>query len=456
MIDKEAIIFVKGSNDILFSAPHSCKHKRGNFYKAEEVNTDLLIKEVKKNTDCHIVYLNKKVSYDPNYNYENEYKKKLVKYIEKNNIKYVVDLHGMKNIGRYDLEIGTNHLKNLNDDEMLFAGIIENIKNSDCKLKVDKNFKATKRTVSAYLNKMTKIPTLQLELSKNMRTNNFEKSLDMLTNLSEYLINQSSLVINYQEKYDKVLDIKPSYNYKRELGKIPYNYIGLEIEVAVNYERDSYSFIRKLLIKIKNIVGDNGYFVKDNTIKSSYNFEIVLDPLPVHKIIEIYEKIYEILKFSNGLLETTKERNCGLHANFNKFDVTDLFVSHKNLINLLLNNKMYFDTNRYKQEKLISNYEKYCEYQEEIGGKYLWINYQKEKIIEVRNILAGLNPNSLENILNYLLAALYYDKDLASTEFEKSIDVDLIHELLNTNFIKLKKNKKIVIKLDKYNNIVVK
>lgn len=390
------IKFEKGSNNILISAPHCYIHKRNNRKKSAETNTLNLIQEVKKITKCHIVYINQEVDYDPNYNIKNNYKDSISKYIKENDIKYFIDVHGMKDIKGIDIELGTNYLKNINKDKHLLLGISNNMKNNTLNIKVDRKFKATKRTLCEHVNKNSKIPSIQLEFTKSMRIKNLDKSILVLSNLVEYLTNYNFPIINFQDKYDELLDIKPNYNYERKLGVIPYNYIGIEIEVSVNYKRDSYSFIKKLLSKIKVAVGENGYFVKDNTIKGSYNFEIILDPLPIDKIIIIYTKIYQIIEFSDKLIESSSKKNCGLHANFNKKDVSNLSIAHKNMINLVLNNSEFFDNNRYKQKVLIWEYEKYLDYQKDISGKYVWINYSKEKIIEIRNIKAGLTPNNLE------------------------------------------------------------
>ena len=130
--------------------------------------------------------------------------------------------------------------------------------------------------------------------------------------------------INFVKKYDETLENKPAYGYNRELNKSGYDRVGLEIEVSVSFERNSYSFIRKMLKKIKELVGDNGYFVKDNTVLGDYNFEIVLDPLTIPEIKELYESLLEIIRFSTGAFEIYKEKNCGIHMNFNRTDITDL------------------------------------------------------------------------------------------------------------------------------------
>ena len=62
--------------------------------------------------------------------------------------------------------------------------------------------------------------------------------------------------IDFTKKYDNVLDIKSIYSYKRKLPKIDFRQVGLEIEISVNYRRDQFSFIKSLLLKMKEAVGD--------------------------------------------------------------------------------------------------------------------------------------------------------------------------------------------------------
>jgi hypothetical protein len=219
--------------------------------------------------------------------------------------------------------------------------------------------------------------------------------------------------INYIEKYDEILDIKPSYGYKRELGKINYNQVGLEIEMSVNFNRNSYSFIRKMLKKVKNLVGDNGYFVKDGTVLGDYSFEIVLDPLTVEEIEKFYQSLLDIIEFSQGLLEISKEKNCGIHMNFNKKDILDINQAHKRATTFVKEHQKYFDQNIYKQFKFIWDYEKYSNYQNVVGDKYLWINYLKGKVVEIRNLNVDINTKELVFVIKSFLQSLYYDKEIS-------------------------------------------
>lgn len=270
--------------------------------------------------------------------------------------------------------------------------------------------------------------------------------------------------IDFVERYDELLDVLPCYGIDRVKKRVKYDHIGLEIEISVNYERERYTFIRNLLKKIIALVGDNGYFTHDGTIIGRYSFEIVLDPLPVTEIKRIYTTLMQIIKFSDGSLLFDKEHNCGLHMNFNQYDIDDLNESHKRLLLFLDENSNLFDENVYKQ--LINKFDfgEYLEFQKNVGSKYVAVNYLNKKIVEVRNVKVGLTTKQLEKVMNGILEALFYKKmkkkELEPTT-EKMIDImsdvfednsfDRIKESLDNDLLIIKfiKNKAKVIKPDK-------
>lgn len=270
--------------------------------------------------------------------------------------------------------------------------------------------------------------------------------------------------INFVERYDELLDVKPCYGIDRVKKRVKYDHIGLEIEISVNYERERYTFIRNLLKKIIALVGENGYFTHDGTIIGKYSFEIVLDPLPVSEIKRIYTILIQIIKFSDGSLVFDKEHNCGLHMNFNQYDIDDLNESHKRLLLFLDENSSLFDENVYKQ--LINKFDfgDYLEFQKNVGSKYVAVNYLNKKIVEVRNVKVGLTSKQLEKVMSGILEALFYKKkksrklepstekmlDIMSDVFEENsfekIKNSLDNDLL---IIKFNKNKAKIIEPDK-------
>ncbi len=270
--------------------------------------------------------------------------------------------------------------------------------------------------------------------------------------------------IDFVERYDELLGVLPCYGIDRVKKRVKYDYIGLEIEISVNYERERYTFIRNLLKKVIALVGDNGYFTHDGTIIGKYSFEIVLDPLPVSEIKRIYTILMQIIKFSDGSLLFDKEHNCGLHMNFNQYDIDDLNESHKRLLLFLDENSSLFDENVYKQ--LINKFDfgEYLEFQKNVGSKYVAVNYLNKKIVEVRNVKVGLSTKQLEKVMNGILEALFYKKkkikklepttekmiDIMSDVFEDN-SFEKIKESLDNDLliIKFSKNKAKIVEPDK-------
>ncbi len=217
--------------------------------------------------------------------------------------------------------------------------------------------------------------------------------------------------INFKEKYDNILDIQPTRVIKRLFKKIVnFNYVGLEIEISVQYTRERYTFIKTLLKKIKTLVADNGFFVRDNTIIGIYSFEIVLKPLPINEIKDIYSTLMEIISFSDGSLIFDKGHSCGLHMNFNQYDIKDLNHSHQRLLLFINQNPQYFEENVYKRVIYDFDFKKYLKFQKNISSKYTAVNYLNKKLIEVRNIKVGLSSEEIENIMINIINVLYPEK----------------------------------------------
>ena len=360
---------IPGKSNVIISAPHAYEHIRNGKRKPKDKRTLTIAKMISELTNAHVIYTNKDIPYDPNFTPDNKYQKELVSYIQNNNIKYLIDIHGTRLVRDAHLEIGTNELDNFNHDETLLDNLVSIFeKNKIEKIRIDKRFKGSNNTICNIINNKTGIQTIQLEISKKYRSikngfQDFKTIINALLDVIYYLERREIMEnINFVEKYDETLDIKPAYGYNRVLNKIGYDRVGLEIEVSVSFERNSYSFIRKMLKKIKELVGDNGYFVKDNTVLGDYNFEIVLDPLTIPEIKELYASLLEIIRFSNGAIEISKEKNCGIHMNFNRADITDLNESHKRLTAFVSEHPSYFDENIYKHFKFIWYFTKFQQY----------------------------------------------------------------------------------------------
>lgn len=60
-------------------------------------------------TNCHAIYTTHKTTEDPNWVSQGEYKKTVKEMVDKNQIKFLIDLHGMTNRHNMGLALGTMH-----------------------------------------------------------------------------------------------------------------------------------------------------------------------------------------------------------------------------------------------------------------------------------------------------------------------------------------------------------
>lgn len=88
----------KGKGQVLISAPHgarSFRNSRDEIWHEEDEYTagmGFLLNEI---TDVHsIVTVNKNNEFDPNYKEDNPYKETIRQFVEQNDIKFILDLHG--------------------------------------------------------------------------------------------------------------------------------------------------------------------------------------------------------------------------------------------------------------------------------------------------------------------------------------------------------------------------
>lgn len=190
--------YIEGSIPILISAPHSVKQIRDGGYKSADIYTGALIKVLGKTTNAHIIYKTHTKDDENHTDESTPYRKKIKEIIKENEIKVIIDLHGMSKDKDSDIDIGTGGSSNpnlLGEDY-----ILSSVKNSLSSLKysVNKYFAAKgKLTISVYCSQKLGIPTLQLEINRKYRTKDGE-------NFS-YIVNILSKMINdLNKEFNKV------------------------------------------------------------------------------------------------------------------------------------------------------------------------------------------------------------------------------------------------------------
>jgi hypothetical protein len=88
--------YTAGTRPILISAPHGAAHTRDGSSKDEDEYTAGMARLLGERTNAHILYARRKSATDPNAYPCAPYKKYLQEIISKNQIRFVIDLHGAK------------------------------------------------------------------------------------------------------------------------------------------------------------------------------------------------------------------------------------------------------------------------------------------------------------------------------------------------------------------------
>jgi len=96
-----------GTAPVLVSAPHACMHVRDGVSKMQEEFTGAIAFYLAQTCDCYAMVTCCSSSEDPNWVMQGEYKSALQSLVQQNNIRFLIDLHGMTNRHQIGVAIGT-------------------------------------------------------------------------------------------------------------------------------------------------------------------------------------------------------------------------------------------------------------------------------------------------------------------------------------------------------------
>lgn len=178
---------VSGIGNTIISAPHSVRQKREGLVKLADAHTGKIAIQLMLTTGSHLILKTSNKDDDANYDINCKYKKDLLDYIANNNIKYLIDLHGMKNSYDIDIDICVNDYKNVHQDKELVKDIQNIFLNTYKIVTVDKLFSANSTgVVSKYISENSGIKALQFELSKSTREDSY--IVKVLADIISYLV----------------------------------------------------------------------------------------------------------------------------------------------------------------------------------------------------------------------------------------------------------------------------
>lgn len=167
---KNNYIFKSGTKPILITAPHTMEQiKEDGTTKPSEVYTKAIALYLNKHYGVYTFIKVNDTGVDSNRDNNDEFKKELIKLVNDNNIKLVIDLHGAKKERKFDIELGT--LNNLSADYSTIKELVEAFQENGI-TRIDNNNPFKGGAITQYLYFLENIDVIQLEVNGNYRNIN--------------------------------------------------------------------------------------------------------------------------------------------------------------------------------------------------------------------------------------------------------------------------------------------
>lgn len=161
---------------IMLSAPHCYNQLRDGRIKQRETRSGILVKKVASKLGCSCIYKTKFFNNDPNWDNESAYRSELVDFINKNDIKCLVDIHTMRAERETDICIGTNCMKNIQGRQDMLDVVWMCFKNHGFKhVEIDKPFNASHSNVVSHdIAMQCGIPCFQIEINNRFMHRDYD------------------------------------------------------------------------------------------------------------------------------------------------------------------------------------------------------------------------------------------------------------------------------------------
>lgn len=199
---------LKNKSKIMISAPHAVKHTREWEILSQDLLTWWLALYLWKRLNLPVIYSTSYKVWDPNFdeNSNSEYKQALAEYIKENDIKFLIDLHGCWSFRDFSIELWTWWEWNPNLLWRLdILNSIETSLNNSLKSYIQHTWKSVTRntiflasretTVSAFISKECRIPSIQMEINNELRDIDNPKYLSLLINSLENVVASSVTIL---------------------------------------------------------------------------------------------------------------------------------------------------------------------------------------------------------------------------------------------------------------------
>lgn len=174
-LGESEFLYETGKIPVLISAPHGAAHTRHGKYKGEDEYTAGIARLLAEETGAHCIYLRRKSKTDSNVDLDTSYKKKVRQICTANQIRFVLDIHGMWQKHDVGVELGTRDGRSCPEQiEIMIQALSEcgfSLGSEDkmYRLRVDNRFSgngsSTREPMVKFVSEKLEIPAAQIEIN---------------------------------------------------------------------------------------------------------------------------------------------------------------------------------------------------------------------------------------------------------------------------------------------------
>jgi hypothetical protein len=162
---KKNFVALAGQGRVMLSVPHCVKQVRLGKVQEAETGTLALALALRDKTGAPIIAKTACFADDANFELLSPYRSELLSMVESEKIRYLFDLHGLRETCEQDINFGVNFGVNIAADEKFFDFINKQFKKKGLKVFVDQPFAGSGNTISSFTAKVCNIWTIQLEVN---------------------------------------------------------------------------------------------------------------------------------------------------------------------------------------------------------------------------------------------------------------------------------------------------
>ena len=181
---------IKENSCVLLSAPHGVTQMRLGVMKFSEIGSLATAIYLQNATKSCLIAKTKNNNDDANFDEVSEYKKTIRSLIANNDIKYVIDFHGLGPRRECDINLGIHLGKNIETNKEIFNTLQRTLALYNFNVVIDQPFMAGGNTIAGSMKRVfPNIWTIQIEINSKLtnRKENFEKLKTLLSVLTEWI-----------------------------------------------------------------------------------------------------------------------------------------------------------------------------------------------------------------------------------------------------------------------------